>query len=146
MNVRKHDTIYLADILEAKRRVTCPHYPNGEFSPVQMNEQPSNRVAQQEKSKEASRNNKEPLRVKYISSPIMVSARSESEFRAVVQELTGKDSGNQSPSWFQTSIPSAAEGSRARGRPTPAKDHISNATSEDVFYRELDEVMLWREF
>nr|GMD58991.1 sigma factor binding protein 1, chloroplastic [Ipomoea batatas] len=35
---------------------------------------------------------KEPIiKVKYISSPVMVNARSASEFRAIVQQLTGKD-------------------------------------------------------
>ncbi|KAL3520938.1 hypothetical protein ACH5RR_019087 [Cinchona calisaya] len=35
---------------------------------------------------------KEPLKVKYISSPVMVNAKSAAEFKAIVQELTGKDS------------------------------------------------------
>nr|GME15275.1 sigma factor binding protein 1, chloroplastic [Ipomoea batatas]GME20571.1 sigma factor binding protein 1, chloroplastic [Ipomoea batatas] len=35
---------------------------------------------------------KEPIiKVKYISSPVIVNARSASEFRAIVQQLTGKD-------------------------------------------------------
>ncbi|GAB2287439.1 hypothetical protein Dimus_021816 [Dionaea muscipula] len=75
------------------------------------------------KSKESSsvRPKNEPLTVKYISSPIMVSAKTESEFRAVVQELTGKDAdagGNQS------SRPHIAESSSSvlDQTSTPGKD------------------------
>ncbi|PKI32135.1 hypothetical protein CRG98_047453 [Punica granatum] len=35
---------------------------------------------------------KKPLKITYISSPVMVRATTASEFRAIVQELTGKDS------------------------------------------------------
>nr|GLL27869.1 hypothetical protein BC332_12740 [Ipomoea trifida] len=34
---------------------------------------------------------KEPIKVKYISSPVLVNAKNASEFRSIVQELTGKD-------------------------------------------------------
>ncbi|KAF3452324.1 hypothetical protein FNV43_RR02757 [Rhamnella rubrinervis] len=35
---------------------------------------------------------KKPIKIKYISSPMMVHANSASEFRAIVQELTGQNS------------------------------------------------------
>lgn len=41
---------------------------------------------------------KKPLKVTYISSPVMVTAATASEFRAIVQELTGKDSDAEAPS------------------------------------------------
>ncbi|RDX68145.1 hypothetical protein CR513_52893, partial [Mucuna pruriens] len=39
------------------------------------------------------RANKKPIKIKYISSPVFVKAKDISEFRAMVQNLTGKDSG-----------------------------------------------------
>ncbi|KAK8545464.1 hypothetical protein V6N12_026298 [Hibiscus sabdariffa] len=35
---------------------------------------------------------KTPIKIKYISSPMMVKASSEAEFRAIVQQLTGQNS------------------------------------------------------
>ncbi|PON46081.1 VQ motif containing protein [Parasponia andersonii] len=35
---------------------------------------------------------KKPIKIKYISSPMMVQAKNASEFRAIVQQLTGKNS------------------------------------------------------
>ena len=35
---------------------------------------------------------KKPIKIKYISSPMMVHAKNASEFRAIVQQLTGKNS------------------------------------------------------
>ncbi|CAI9091438.1 OLC1v1026473C1 [Oldenlandia corymbosa var. corymbosa] len=46
---------------------------------------------QQIQGKKAPKQSKEPLKVKYISSPVMVNAKNASEFKAIVQELTGKD-------------------------------------------------------
>lgn len=37
------------------------------------------------------KSSKEPIKVKYISSPVLVNAKNASEFRSIVQELTGKD-------------------------------------------------------
>lgn len=48
------------------------------------------------------------MKVKYISSPVMVNAKNATEFKAIVQELTGKDSGDE----HHHSSPGAA-GSRA---------------------------------
>lgn len=50
-------------------------------------------MEQGKKEQNSSRKNykeKEPMKVKYISSPIMVNAKNADEFRLVVQELTGK--------------------------------------------------------
>ncbi|OIT32384.1 hypothetical protein A4A49_55437 [Nicotiana attenuata] len=40
--------------------------------------------------KQSSSKKKEAMKVKYISSPIMVNVKNPSEFRAIVQQLTGK--------------------------------------------------------
>ncbi|GAB4855375.1 hypothetical protein Ancab_023998 [Ancistrocladus abbreviatus] len=125
---------------------THSSFSHSTVEPKTMDEQPSNRIDQKKRSKEASKTKKEPPKVKYISSPIMVNARSETEFRAVVQELTGKDSGNPSPSQFPTTTASVAEQSRARERPTPGTDSISNVLLDNVYSRELDDDILWREF
>ncbi|KAJ9180064.1 hypothetical protein P3X46_008355 [Hevea brasiliensis] len=44
------------------------------------------------KSKKLSKNKKKPVKITYICNPTMVRAANASEFRAIVQELTGKDS------------------------------------------------------
>ncbi|GAB2211438.1 hypothetical protein Drorol1_Dr00024751 [Drosera rotundifolia] len=64
---------------------------------VIMDGRNKNRTDQPKKSKESAKPKNEPLTVKYISNPIKMSARSESEFRAIVQEYTGKDAGTSSP-------------------------------------------------
>ncbi|KAJ6422793.1 hypothetical protein OIU84_027712 [Salix udensis] len=52
---------------------------------------------QPKKGKKSSKNKREPVKIKYISSPTMVKATSATEFRAIVQELTGKDSKVEDP-------------------------------------------------
>ncbi|KAL9344473.1 hypothetical protein Peur_062148 [Populus x canadensis] len=56
--------------------------------------------AQQEqpkKGQKSTKNKREPIKIKYISSPTMVKATNATEFRAIVQELTGKDSKVEDP-------------------------------------------------
>ncbi|KAL8166656.1 hypothetical protein V2J09_008155 [Rumex salicifolius] len=80
-----------------------PNYPN--------NYNPGN-----SKGKSISNTNRakrEPMKVKYISSPIMVQASNESEFRAVVQELTGKNSPGTHPG--TTVAPDTAAATAGRG-------------------------------
>ncbi|KAK6915383.1 VQ protein [Dillenia turbinata] len=50
--------------------------------------------------KQPMKGKKKPTKVTYISSPMMVRACNESEFRAIVQELTGKDSNVWRPEEF----------------------------------------------
>ncbi|KAB5511915.1 hypothetical protein DKX38_028943 [Salix brachista] len=52
---------------------------------------------QPKKGQKSSKNKREPVKIKYISSPTMVKATSATEFRAIVQELTGKDSKVEDP-------------------------------------------------
>ncbi|KAJ6886438.1 hypothetical protein NC651_026966 [Populus alba x Populus x berolinensis] len=42
------------------------------------------------RGKKPTKHKKEPVKITYISSPTMVKATNTSEFRAIVQELTGK--------------------------------------------------------
>ncbi|CAK9187642.1 unnamed protein product [Ilex paraguariensis] len=49
------------------------------------------------KGKNPTRGSEEGIKVKYISSPVMVKANNASEFRAIVQELTGQNSHIRSP-------------------------------------------------
>ncbi|KAG6737350.1 hypothetical protein POTOM_058866 [Populus tomentosa] len=56
--------------------------------------------AQQEqpkRGKKSTKNKREPIKIKYISSPTMVKATDATEFRAIVQQLTGKDSKVEDP-------------------------------------------------
>ncbi|KAK4717250.1 hypothetical protein R3W88_015588 [Solanum pinnatisectum] len=51
-------------------------------------------MEQGKKGQNSSRKNykeKEPMKVKYISSPVLVNAKNADEFRSIVQELTGKN-------------------------------------------------------
>uniref|UniRef100_A0A6N2LZ62 VQ domain-containing protein n=1 Tax=Salix viminalis TaxID=40686 RepID=A0A6N2LZ62_SALVM len=49
------------------------------------------------RGKKPTKHKKEPIKITYISSPTMVKATNASEFRAIVQELTGKDSKVEDP-------------------------------------------------
>lgn len=51
---------------------------------------PDNKIQQKPTKKTMIK--KKKMKITYISSPVMVSATTTSEFRAIVQELTGKDS------------------------------------------------------
>ncbi|CAK7341031.1 unnamed protein product [Dovyalis caffra] len=57
-----------------------------------LSEQYFGRQEQPKKGKKPTKHNKEPIKITYISSPTLVKATNASEFRAIVQELTGKDS------------------------------------------------------
>ena len=46
----------------------------------------------QKKQMKPNKAQKKPIKIKYISSPMMVQAKNASEFRAIVQQLTGKNS------------------------------------------------------
>ncbi|KAG5224030.1 sigma factor binding protein [Salix suchowensis] len=50
-----------------------------------------------EKGPKIQQEQEEPVKIKYISSPTMVKATSATEFMAIVQELTGKDSKVEDP-------------------------------------------------
>ncbi|KAG6750665.1 hypothetical protein POTOM_045173 [Populus tomentosa] len=64
----------------------------------QFSEQYSGRQGQEPKrSKKPTKHKKEPVKITYISSPTMIKATNASEFRAIVQELTGKDSKVEDP-------------------------------------------------
>jgi len=73
------------------------------------------------------RKGKEPIKVKYISNPIMVKASNETEFRAVVQELTGKTSNKPGPSVGRT-----ANAARKNRVPNHANSDTVLGTAEEV--------------
>ncbi|KAF9670126.1 hypothetical protein SADUNF_Sadunf13G0036100 [Salix dunnii] len=62
----------------------------------QLSEQCSGRQEPQ-RGKKPTKYRKEPIKITYISSPTMFKATNASEFRAIVQELTGKDSKVEDP-------------------------------------------------
>jgi|UPI000193D4C6 hypothetical protein len=62
----------------------------------QLSEQYSGRQ-EPRRGKKPTKHKKEPVKITYISSPTMVKATNASEFRAIVQELTGKDSKVEDP-------------------------------------------------
>ncbi|GMI84483.1 hypothetical protein HRI_002117600 [Hibiscus trionum] len=50
-----------------------------------------------DKTKRTMKPKKNPIKIKYISSPMMVKASNEAEFRAIVQQLTGQNSDIREP-------------------------------------------------
>ena len=52
---------------------------------------------QLKRGQKSTQNKRKPVKIKYISSPTMVKATNATEFRAIVQELTGKDSKVEDP-------------------------------------------------
>ncbi|KAJ9185813.1 hypothetical protein P3X46_005404 [Hevea brasiliensis] len=54
--------------------------------------QQSSQLLLRPKSQKPSKKKKKPMKITYISNPTTVRAANASEFRAIVQELTGKDS------------------------------------------------------
>ncbi|GMH13210.1 hypothetical protein Nepgr_015051 [Nepenthes gracilis] len=108
----------------------------------------SGKIDQKRKSDvDGRRAKKEPLRVRYISSPILVNARSESEFRAVVQELTGKNSDGRSPTYAVDTV-SADGASRSRECSAAAAgmDDLGGFSMDTVWSRGIGEDAFWREF
>lgn len=70
---------------------------------------------------------KKPMKIKYISSPIMVKAGNASEFRAIVQQLTGKNADPISPDDTYTMV--TEEASHVPHQNTP---HSMMGTDEEV--------------
>ncbi|KAJ4719700.1 sigma factor binding protein 1, chloroplastic-like [Melia azedarach] len=114
---------------------------------------------------------KNPIKVTYISTPMKVKASSASEFRAIVQELTGKNSdvgdynnNNSSDDSFTTVIPDLPEDDAAKhvivNREVDDQlTRISTNTTADAYNLlgdhafsghlssfELDERLFWRDF
>ncbi|KAL3728021.1 hypothetical protein ACJRO7_032724 [Eucalyptus globulus] len=85
---------------------------------------------------------KKPLKIRYISSPVMVKASNASEFRAIVQELTGKDS--NAGGFSECSM----DGSRSLGQSNlqsqknGEQDYVSYSVP---FNGLLDEGLSWKE-
>ncbi|KAK3000829.1 hypothetical protein RJ639_022263 [Escallonia herrerae] len=98
---------------------------------------------------------KAPVKVKYISSPIHVSARDACEFKAVVQQLTGQKSEVPSPACARMMVTNGAGKLRdheglTRTKPAALQpsgcDKFSNATAlvefgEDFSWRETSETL-----
>lgn len=78
---------------------------------------------------------KEPMKVKYISNPIMVQANNESEFRAVVQELTGKNSPGTHPG------PTAPAATRP-----PAGQGAQGGGGSSSYSSGFHQNMMWKDF
>ncbi|KAL6989137.1 hypothetical protein U1Q18_014889 [Sarracenia purpurea var. burkii] len=59
---------------------------------MEMDNSKSGHCHHQLKIKKPSKGKTKPIKIRYISSPVMVWASNASEFRAIVQELTGRNS------------------------------------------------------
>ncbi|GLT80869.1 hypothetical protein SLA2020_522810 [Shorea laevis] len=90
------------------------------------------KLGNHQKSKNSRKIKKNPIRITYISSPMMVKATA-AEFRAIVQELTGRDSGFECPrnDHAETNIDSSFQ--------NPGNDHVpADMQAEKVSLREID--------
>ncbi|OIS97982.1 hypothetical protein A4A49_51721 [Nicotiana attenuata] len=61
---------------------------------------------------------REPIKVKYIDSPVMVNAKNATEFRTIVQQLTGK---------------------------TPASSSVKEPLSQEIDNNNVDYELFWKE-
>ena len=73
---------------------------------------------------------RKPMKIKYISSPIMVKAGNPSEFRAIVQQLTGKNADPISPDATYTTV--REEACHVADQNTTPCSMIATATHEEV--------------
>ncbi|XVF42253.1 hypothetical protein PTKIN_Ptkin01aG0346000 [Pterospermum kingtungense] len=100
------------------------------------------------KSQNPTKVKKNPIKIKYISSPTMVVASNAAEFRAIVQELTGQNSDIGEPNGVHTTIPERANQVHLPFQAdSPAK--IDEKSSFDMFQDdmsslEFDDGLLWR--
>ncbi|KAF8017792.1 hypothetical protein BT93_H2863 [Corymbia citriodora subsp. variegata] len=85
---------------------------------------------------------KKPLKIRYISSPVMVKASNPSEFRAIVQELTGKDS---DAGGFSEYSKDASLSSVQSNLQTQKKGEPNYVSYSVPFNGLLDEGLFWRE-
>ncbi|XP_021282108.1 uncharacterized protein LOC110414990 [Herrania umbratica] len=101
------------------------------------------------KSKNPTKAKKNPIKIKYISSPMMVKASNADEFRAIVQELTGRNSDVGEPSNVPTTLPEEANQvhSPFHVDSPPAKvddKSLLDTFQDDMSSLEFDEGFLWR--
>lgn len=85
---------------------------------------------------------REPMKIKYISSPMLVKARNASEFRAIVQELTGQHSEDRSdPHQSYTMITNHAE-----PQIKMVEENVACEVSRTMPLLELNKDYLWENF
>lgn len=88
----------------------------------------------------SAKNKKKPLKITYISTPTMFRAANASEFRAIVQELTGKDS-KVTDAWDFNE----------EAIQVPARFKIDSESVDDVFSSytsssvEMEDSLLWKQ-
>ncbi|KAK4353658.1 hypothetical protein RND71_025852 [Anisodus tanguticus] len=108
------------------------------------------KMEQGKKGKNSSRRNnykkKEPMKVKYISSPVMVNAKNAAEFRSIVQELTGK-----SPETGGTIDSSGGSSSVAGGGWPKYHDRVEyNSSTKNILMNNIEidnnDEYFWKQF
>ena len=124
---------------------------------LENNQYKDNTNPQSQKYNKPTKGKKKPIKIKYISSPMMVRANNASEFRAIVQELTGQNSNvsddipsedfaghgydhhHQITSWFPSSYdhhdyPKVHHGDQLVGDRTDVDDYDNNNNHDDEKY------------
>ncbi|KAJ0098416.1 hypothetical protein Patl1_20913 [Pistacia atlantica] len=99
---------------------------------------------QRRKARKNTKSNKKPIKIVHISNPMKVNT-SASQFRALVQELTGQDAGSPDPTKFTninndaTANPTAllAAGNPITGTSTHEQQERSDFSFEDAFMPQM---------
>ncbi|KAL6146802.1 hypothetical protein ACLB2K_057479 [Fragaria x ananassa] len=115
-------------------------------------EQLRNHENRQQRTERRKRSKAEtPIRIKYISSPMMVQANNASEFRAIVQELTGQNSDATIPDHGtdyceQANWVSSHRASQPADMKTQNGDELMKFSDDHVVaFGQFDEIKFWRE-
>ncbi|XVF06360.1 hypothetical protein REPUB_Repub06bG0041400 [Reevesia pubescens] len=100
------------------------------------------------KGKNPTKVKKNPIKITYISSPMMVTASNAAEFRAIVQELTGQTSNIREPDNVPTTIHDETNQVHFPFEVDSAakiddKDLLDTIFPDDLSSLEFDEGLLW---
>ena len=109
---------------------------------MEMSKFANNHYLHQTKTQNSTKVKREPMKIKYISSPLLVKASNASEFRAIVQELTGQNSEDRSPHDSDSMVTN-----RAQPKIEMAKKTVDGGVSRTTMpLLELNEEYLWENF
>lgn len=114
-------------------------------------EQLRNHKNQQRAERQKRSKAKTPIRIKYISSPMMVQANNASEFRAIVQELTGQNSNttiadHDTNHYDQVSWVSNQRASESADMKTQDVDELMKFSDNRLaVFDRFDEIKFWGE-
>ena len=97
------------------------------------------------RGKKPTKYKKEPIKITYISSPTMFKATNASEFRAIVRELTGKDSKVEDPLDAYPVISNEEEASQVPRYGTPQFNvaGVNNVFPSNTSFLQTEDGFFW---